>query len=279
MGMGINTGKEPDKLVAIVVAHSNRAHITPAEEISLRHLNHYLGKYDKYLLIPESLDFELPGLRTKPFDDSFFGSMDAHIRMLFSSRYYQAFTDYKYILTYHLDSLVFSDQLEQWCSRDYDFIGAPWVKHPDSPNAVDSPYEGKVGNSGFSLKKVSTFLKILNSPEFALEPGEYWKKNHAHRSLLQRLLNLPKRLLMHSHQFNNVRFELDRWSQSEELFLITRASHYYPDYRVPVAEEALKFAFEIVPRHCYELNSHELPFGCHAWERYDKSFWEPYLLT
>jgi len=270
--------KEPEKLVAIVVAHSNRAHITPAEEISLRHLNHYLGKYDKYLLIPESLEFELPGLMTKRFDDRFFGSMEAHIRMLFSSGYYQAFSDYKYILTYHLDSLVFSDQLEQWCGRDYDFIGAPWVKHPDSPNAGMS-YEGKVGNSGFSLKKVSTFLKILNSPEFALEPGEYWEANHAHRPLPQRLMNYPKRLLMHLHRYNNVRFELDRWKQSEELFLVKRASHYYPDYRVPGIEEALKFAFEIVPRHCYELNNHELPFGCHAWERYDKSFWEPYLLT
>ena len=269
--------KQPDKLVAVVVAHSNRAHITPAEEISLRHLNHFLGKYDKYLLIPESLEFELPGLITKPLSNRFFGSVENHIRMLFSPEYYQAFSDYKYILTYHLDALVFSDQLEQWCRKDYDFIGAPWVKHPDSPNAGMS-YEGKVGNSGFSLKKVSTFLKLLNSPEFALDPGEYWEKNHAHRPLPQRLMNLPKRLLMHSRQYNNVRFELDRWKQSEELFLVKRASHFYPGYRVPGVEEALKFAFEIVPRHCYELNNHELPFGCHAWERYDKSFWESWLL-
>jgi hypothetical protein len=272
-----NTVKEPDKLVAIVVAHSNRAYITPSEEISLRHLNHYLGKYDKYLLIPKSLEFELPGLIIKPFDDGFFGSVDAHKQMLFSSEYYQAFADYKYILTYHLDALVFSDQLEQWCDRDYDFIGAPWVKHPDSPNA-GMVYEGKVGNSGFSLKKVSTFLKILHSPIFAFDPSEYWASRHAHKPLPQRLLNFPKRLLMYSRRFNNLRFELDRWTQPEELFLIDRASHYYPDFRVPEVEEALRFAFEIVPRYCFKLNNHELPFGCHAWERYDKSFWEPYLL-
>ncbi len=272
-----NTEQEPDKLVAIVVAHSNRAYITPAEAVSLRHLNHYLGKYDKYLLIPESLKFELPGLMNKPFNDDYFGSVDAHKQMLFSSEYYQAFAEYKYILTYHLDALVFSDQLEQWCNRDYDFIGAPWVKHPNSPNA-GMVYEGKVGNSGFSLKKVSTFLKIFDSTIYALEPGEYWTSRHAHKPLSQRLLNLPKRLLMYSHRFNNVRFELDRWTQPEELFLIDRASHYYPDFLVPEVKEALKFAFEIVPRYCFELNNHELPFGCHAWERYDKSFWEPYLL-
>ena len=41
--MGINTEKEPEKLVAVVVAHSNQAYITPAEEISLQHLNYFLG--------------------------------------------------------------------------------------------------------------------------------------------------------------------------------------------------------------------------------------------
>jgi len=39
----------------------------PSEEISLRHLNHFLGKYDKCLLVPESLDFALPGLITMHF--------------------------------------------------------------------------------------------------------------------------------------------------------------------------------------------------------------------
>jgi len=47
---------------------------------------------------------------------------------------------------------------------------------------------------------------------------------------------------------------------------------------VPEVEEALKFSFGIVPRYCYELNNNELPFGCHAWENYDKAFWEPFLL-
>jgi hypothetical protein len=197
--------------------------------------------------------------------------------MLFSPEYYLAFSDYKYILTYHLDALVFSDQLEHWCSKGYDFVGPPWVTHEDSPNA-GTAFEGKVGNSGFSLKKVSTFLKILHSPEKAFTPRDYWEARYANKPLINRLVNYPKRFLMHSHRLNNVRFEMDRWGGSEELFLLKRASHYYPDYSVPDVEEALKFGFEIVPRYCYELNNNELPFGCHAWERYDKAFWEPYLL-
>ena len=130
-----------------------------------------------------------------------------------------------------------------------------------------------------SLYNFNLKLKVNRPSLIVLAPEQYWKTYHAHRSLPRRLMNLPKRLLMHSRRFNNARYELDRWQGSEELFLIKRASHYYPDYQVPSVAEALKFAFEILPRHCYELNHHELPFGCHAWERYDKSFWEPYLLT
>jgi hypothetical protein len=43
-------------------------------------------------------------------------------------------------------------------------------------------------------------------------------------------------------------------------------------------EVALRFAFEANPRICYEMNNYEIPFGCHAWEKYDKEFWLPYLL-
>ena len=33
------------------------------------------------------------------------------------------------------------------------------------------------------------------------------------------------------------------------------------------------FAFEANPRHCYEINKKKLPFGVHAWEKWDKKFW------
>jgi hypothetical protein len=54
---------------------------------------------------------------------------------------------------------------------------------------------------------------------------------------------------MYSRRTNNARFEMDRWERSEELFLVRRASHYYPEYRVPEVEAALKFSIESVPRY------------------------------
>ena len=67
-----------------------------------------------------------------------------------------------------LKELLFSDELEEWCALDYDFIGPPWVKHEDTPYAGMKSYEGKVGNSGFCLKKVSSFQKLLSSKEYAI---------------------------------------------------------------------------------------------------------------
>ena len=112
--------KKASKLVAIVVPMSNRAELTSDEEISFRHLLHYLGKYDKYLVVPKNLQVDFPGFGIKRFDNRFFGSLAAHTKLVLSPRFYKAFSDYKFILIYHLDSLVFSDQLTDWCEMDYD---------------------------------------------------------------------------------------------------------------------------------------------------------------
>ncbi len=46
------------KRVAVVVPGYNRAQFTPDEEISFRQLEHFLGAYDKFLIVPQSLEIE-----------------------------------------------------------------------------------------------------------------------------------------------------------------------------------------------------------------------------
>lgn len=230
------------------------------------------------MVAPESLDVKFPDFEIKRFNDKYFGSAEAHKRMLFSREFYAAFDDYKFLMNYHLDALVFSDQLQQWCAKDYDFIGPPWIEHEDSPNTGKPAYRGRVGNGGFSLRKVGSFLRIFDSTRPAVDPDEYWRRISSSMSFTQRLAALPKKYLMHSRRFNNVNWDLARYRRSEERFLFERGPHYNPDFRIASVEEALKFGFETVPAYCYELNNRELPFGCHAWERYDRKFWEPFLL-
>lgn len=266
------------KQVAIVVPLSNRSELTREESISMAHLLHFLGNYDKYLVAPEGLKVNFPGFEVKRFDKKFFGSARAHSRLLLSPLFYESFRDYRFILIYHLDALVFSDQLQQWCEKDFDFIGPPWIPHPDTPYAGKPAFEGKVGNGGFSLRKVESFLKVIYSPVQAWDPEEFRSQSYAMKPWLVRLRNFPKKIIKEMGFFNSARREMSRYGHAEEHFWANRANHFYPDFRIAPLEEALRFAFECVPRYCYERNNFKLPFGCHAWEHYDREFWQPFLL-
>jgi hypothetical protein len=266
------------ELVAVVVPLSNRQELTSEEQISYKHLVHFLADYDKYIVVPDGLDVKFSGFGIKRFDLKFFGSLAAHTRLMLSEEFYQRFCNYKFILIYHLDSLVFSDELKKWCDMNYDYIAAPWIKHSDAPYAGNPGYEGKVGSGGFSLRKVSSFLKVINS-EVPRYP--YWgrldllKDSIANRSKWQTFIMRIAKVL---GLFNNARSEMSRYSKNEEHFWTNRGKHYYPAFNIAPENVALEFAFECVPRYCFEMNNYSLSFGCHAWHKYDREFWEPYLL-
>jgi hypothetical protein len=262
------------KTVAVVVPLSFRTEMTADEQISLKHLMHFLKPYDKYMLVPQGVKFEYACCETKHLSTKFFGSAQANDRLNLSRTFYETFADYKYMLIYHLDALVFSDQLMEWCESDLDYIGSPWINCPDSP-WVKVP---RVGNGGFNLRKIESYLKVMDSKKYAVDPDQYWQKYLAGKPRHVRYLNWPKKYLKELRFFNGSKWEMRRWHTGDEFFWVDRAAHYYPEFKVASFEDGLRFAFECAPRKCFELNGNEIPFGCHAWARYDRAFWEPYLL-
>ncbi len=64
------------------------------------------------------------------------------------------------------------------------------------------------------------------------------------------------------------------YKHNEDLFF---ASSCQEGFKVAPVNIALQFAFETQVEKCYELNQRELPFGCHAWERYNILFWKQYI--
>lgn len=266
------------KTVAIAIPLSKRTELTPGEQISLQHLIRYLGHYDKFFVAPEGLTLDVPGFDYRWFDaDKYFGSAKAHNRLMTSERFYRAFSDYQFVLNYHLDALVFSDQLLFWCEKNFDYIGAPWIKHPDAPYAGDRSQEGLVGNGGFSLRKVDSFLRVLRSTAYQIDPEAYWNRYYRGKPLFTRLLNYPKKMVKRIRKWNNVKKEVAAYGFNEEHFWVHRAGHYIPEFHIATVDEALPFAFECMPRYCFEKNNRSLPFGCHAWEKYDRSFWEQFI--
>ncbi len=49
------------------------------------------------------------------------------------------------------------------------------------------------------------------------------------------------------------------------------------DFKVAPVKTALEFAFETEVKRCFEANGEKIPFGCHAWEKWDLAFWKPYI--
>jgi len=277
--------------VAIVVP-TYKAKLSPEEEISLQHLLHFLGRYDKYLVIPKNFQISYPGFTIKRFDDRFFKSAETYSALLMQEDFYQAFREYEYILIYQLDALIFSDQLLEWCDKGFDYIGAPWFHCEITPH-VKVP---KVGNGGFSLRKVESFLRVLQSPKFRQRywtDYKYWKVFCTGKPEYVRYLNYPKRYLKKrlntfSNSGNTIATPLTypdsmiedvfRLCIVEDVFYSYLAEKFYPEFKIASVEEGLRFAFEYMPRVCFELNNRTLPFGCHAWFTQDREFWKPYLL-
>lgn len=249
----------------------------------MRHLVRHLGHYDKYLIAPRGSRVRFDGFAVRHFSRKYFGSMRAHSRLLYWPGFYRAFEDYKYILMYHLDALVFRDELLQWCETDVDYVGAPFIPCADTP-LVKEP---RVGNGGFALMKVETILKVLHE-RHRREPVRYWEDRLAGLvSLTQRALRQPRRMVppwLRGSLTQPLRNGLQRVDEIEvnvrnnDVFWSYHAQDYVPEFKIPDWQTGLRFAFEAGPRHCFELNGRKLPFGCHAWPKFDRAFWEPYLL-
>jgi hypothetical protein len=240
--------------------------LTHEEQTSLRHLAAHLNRFDAYAVLPDDAGGTLPGLEPLCFDRSFFRDRRAYSRLMMSPEFYAAFSSYEYVLVYQLDCLVFADELESWCARGYDYVGAPWTSRDEHGR----PYFTGVGNGGLSLRRVPTFLRAL---ERAWEPVERTRRFAAHSLALG--LRGARRL---PHGPRAVLDSLRTPFVFEDKFWSIDARRLVPGYQVPPAETAVAFAFETEPRFCFEQNGGRLPFGCHRWSLYDRAFWEPYLL-
>ena len=138
----------------------------------------------------------------------------------------------------------------------------------------------RAGNGGFSLRNVKSHLRVLNQkiirnsiyPMYGSSP---WEPTDAvaELGLYQRIVPWYRHLNPFS-KWTTIEDELHRYPRNEDLFWALEAPKFDRSFRVASAEVALPFAFEMAPRWCYEKNGRRLPFGCHAWMRYDREFWE-----
>jgi Protein of unknown function (DUF5672) len=216
-----------------------------ANEIaSLQQCAKILNPHPTILICPEGLDCSAylaihPNLTIQTFAPPYFASIKGYNQLLMGAFFYKKFQQYEYVLIYQLDAWVFRDELVAWCAKSYAYIGAPWIKIPPQTKAkvivnLSKLLYNQVGNGGFSLRRVRTHYLSC----FFFKPLIYF---------------FPK---------------------NEDFFWCYFMSKINPFYKKPSVEEALTFAFELAPSEAYERTGQKLPFGCHAWEKYEAAWWK-----
>jgi len=234
--------------VAIVIPN-HRATLKWNEDISLRRCKEVFSGYDVIVVHPEGMDKSeykkydiISGYI--PLKAKYFSSESMYNRLMNTPYFYRYFLEYDYILIYQLDTFIFENNLKEWCAMDIAYVGAPWIDSTWINNLkkkiswIDK-FIYPVGNGGLSLRKVKPFYY---GSIFLFPLALCWK---------------------------------GKWH--EDFFWTSVAKRLIPGFRIPDVHTALKFAFEEHPERAYELNGKKLPFGCHAWEKFNTQFWAAHL--
>lgn len=241
--------------------------------LQMKVLLHNLQILDEYIIVvvcPKSLDisqlmplFKENKLEIERFDDIYFQGIEGYNTLMLSSQFYSRFLDTTYILICQTDAFVFRNELALWCDKNYDYIGAPWIGSSNSfynicmrkINNIIRQLKGKhprnwghlfkVGNGGFSLRKVQSHYSIANT----------------YKDLICGCVN-DKVNIYHM----------------EDVFWSMRAPMLDSSFLIPDYKEALAFSIDRKPEIAVKLNGDKLPFACHG---YDKkkvdAFWNPIL--
>jgi Protein of unknown function (DUF5672) len=229
-----------EKVAVVIPLYQTK--LNPQEEVSLRQCVRILGKHPIIFVAPESLDLSFLSSfgitpKTIRFKDEYFKSTKTYNKLLTSTIFYEAFANYEYILIYQLDAYVFEDRLLDWCAKGYDYIGAPKLRKHHL--AGKASCSPVLFNGGLSLRRVKPLLRYIKI--YQLFFNEWLANEDAMFSFAQRRAR-PFRFLL----------------------------------RLPEWKEALSFAIEQNPKISFELLG-DLPFGCHAWERYNPTFWKQFI--
>ncbi|MBK9443388.1 MAG: hypothetical protein IPN53_19690 [Comamonadaceae bacterium] len=221
------------------------------EQYSLDQSLLVLHNQEVMLIGPEGLDISYytaryPGIRFRSYAANYFASIEGYNHLLLSQSFYIEYLSYEFMLILQTDAIVLRDELAIWCSRPFDYIGAPF------PCGIEvyvnaGCYEGingknvraHVGNGGLSLRRVQKCLSLI---------------------------------VEHSI-FLNI---FSQTGSSEDLFF-SLMGQLSQDFVLPNEIIASHFSLELRPSYYFQINGEVLPMGGHAWWKYEPDFWSKLL--
>ena len=256
-----------------VVLPVYKPQLTEYERIALTQCVRILGNYPIWLATPHSLDIAAyraisPTIQARTFDDGYFADVQGYNRLMLSEEFYRAFADQEFLLIHQLDAFVFRDELAYWCGRNYDYIGAPWLR--------DRDFTGWRDEFWFNAKRrVATWLDLKKAD--GITPREIINLNGVGCGGLSlrrvsAMLRYLKPFREKIAQYN----QLTLHQYHEDVFWGIEVNRHWPHLRIPDHREAVRFSIEFFPQWAVEhYNQGQLPFGCHAWNIHGTDYWRP----
>ena len=252
---------------AVVVVPLYTTELPALERMALARNLRVLRRHPVAIACPAGLDLAPLGDALGPatpaiehFPDACFDGVQGYNRMMLSEAFYARFEGYRHLLVCQTDAFVFADRLATWCAHDYDYIGAPWIASPRTRlnralfrfnnlfrrRRKQDDYLFKVGNGGFSLRRVDTLLRIVREQ----------------REHIDHLLANPG----------------DDDHHVEDRYFSLVAPTLLPGMRIPDYRAALDFCMDRRPALAMRLNQGRLPFACHGFNKRNvRDFWAPIL--
>jgi hypothetical protein len=267
---------------AVIIIPVYQEQFTPAEQSSIKNTLNIFGMENCCFVAPRKWNAMLldslgnaSTCRVVRFDDFFFKNIEGYNRLLLSRVFYSTFDKYEYLLICQPDAWVFANELNKWISKGYDYYGAP------VPVSVDDNVQPEFltfgGNGGFSLRKIKAHMNVLNKFKIIHKPSDvikYYKQFHKGLSLF---LRFPLIIAGFFGFRNNSKYFIAQFVSNEDMFWSKKAMLIDANFKPAPVKEEIDFAFEKFPSQLFEMNAQKLPFGCHAWEKYEPEFWKKFI--
>lgn len=231
-----------------------------------------IKKYTQNIHV-DSVNYEYWGL-----PNNFFSSVNAYNSLLLSKQFYSQLVHFSHILIYQLDAFVFEDRLVDWCQTDYDYVGAPIYPIGTSYGQQNIQC---IGVGGFSLRKVNSFLKVLNSDKtiFRLNDLLQILRPYNCKGKIVRGIQGLRVILLQENHCESKSNSLITMGINEDVVYGLYCNKYYNFFLVPKYNDAIKFCIDrYVAQELTHLKG-QLPFGTHAWWTIEENFqiWKPLI--
>jgi len=265
-GNASNAAAVPTRDVRSVVVVPWHPHdVCEEERIALKSIRHYAEGAELVVATPKSSSIPpyLRPSRIEVFPAFYFETFLANNRLMTSEIFYRRFQDYDQMLLVHADVLLLKplDPLLK-VRYPWSYAGAPWVGYrPGGRLKLEC-----VGNGGFSMRRIPDFLDVLTGSSIPFFPQ--------HTTFHKGLALWACLLGCHAARFNRERLShvMNRHEILEDVYWSKVAQALSRRYTVAPIREAMALSYESFPAYVHSQNHGRLPYGVHAWWRFDVDF-------